>query len=85
MTKPNGRIVYNVRILPPTVENLHSLAGDLGLFVTIPGAYFGSPSVGQLLERLALLYRENPGALVDALRSAGVVTTAESLGGFGSS
>ena len=58
-----------------TRDALTDLAAGLGFIVIAPSLYTGKPSVPDMLESLAAVYRADPAGTLDALRALLNATT----------
>ena len=63
---------YYVRLQEGTADGLSEMAAGLGFFVVTRGRYHGNPSPGDFLDTLVERFREDPAAVMECLRQAGV-------------
>lgn len=63
---------YHVRLREGTPDGLAEIAAGLDLWVDTPGRYYGKPSPGDFLDKLAEKFRENPTAVLACLRGVGI-------------
>ncbi len=77
MTAKGEKITYKARIKPSTVTAFVEMAQGLEFFVHTKGRYYGDPSLGDMLDKLAESYREAPEKALAALALLGVTGKGE--------
>ena len=63
---------YRPKLSEETRDALIGLSKELAFFAHQPGMHYGNPSPGQMLDKLAAVYRADPEAVTKCLRQAGV-------------